>query len=133
MLLLLVLASGLGGWAAWASQQPGGISGTINSWIEKTRGTVQEASVARDLKHATEHYNEQYQKLGVYPVLNETQLGDAEIGVGLGIVNCGSQGVVFHAVAQSRLLVAGENLGDVPGTVNCPDDLGDPAPWKRKN
>jgi hypothetical protein len=128
--LLFILAAALLSWTAWALQQPGGISGTINGWIEDVRGTVVDASASRDLKHATEHYNEVFRETGKYPVLDEAQLGQADIGVGIEIVNCGTQAVVVRSVTQSRLLLQGENFGDVTGRVACPEDLNNPAPWK---
>ena len=53
-------------WCGWAAQRPGGISGTINGWIENVRGDVVKISADPDLhKAASKYYNAQYAAVGV--------------------------------------------------------------------
>jgi hypothetical protein len=130
---LWCLLLALGGWFAWASQQPGGVSGTVNGFVDHLRGDVEDLSGGRGLKQATDYYNGQYSATGTYPVLNENQQSAANIGLDVDIVNCSPQAVVLQTVTVSRLLVSGTNLGDVSGRVGCPTDLGHPDPWKLKS
>ncbi len=129
---LWCLLLALGGWFAWASQRPGGVSGTVNGFIAHLRGDVEDLSSGRGLKQATAYYNGQYAQTGTYPVLNESQLAAANIGMDIDVVNCAPQAVVLQTVTVSRLLVAGENRGDVSGRVACPSDIDHPDPWKSK-
>lgn len=127
-LLLIVV----GGWFAWASQRPGGVSGTVNGFIEHVRGDVEDLSGGRGLKQATQYLNDQYAQTGTYPVLNENQLSAANIGLDITVVYCDPRAVVLQTVTVSRLLVAGQNFGDVPERAGCPTDFDHPAPWKAK-
>src|SRR5438128_9972955 len=42
--LLPLVAAALLAWFAWASQQPGGVSGTVNGFIDHVRGGVEAGS-----------------------------------------------------------------------------------------
>ena len=130
-LWLLLIA--LGGWFAWASQRPGGVSGTVNGFIDHIRGDVEDLSGGRGLKQATQYYNEQYGQTGSYPILNESQLSAANVGIDITVLHCDARAVVLQTVTVSRLLVAGENFGDVSGRAGCPTDYDHPAPWKSKS
>jgi hypothetical protein len=130
LVLAVILLSGMGMWSAWASQQPGGVSGTINGFIDHVRGEVQDASAGPSLKHAAKYFNEQYGQNGQYPRPTEEQLTSAGIGVDLDIADCGGQAVVLRTLTVSRLLLAGKDLGEVSGKQNCPADLDNPSPWK---
>ncbi len=128
--LLLVLALALGGWSAWAAQRPGGISGTINGWIDHVRGNVQDVGSGHDLRTAATWYDDQYAQTGAYPTASDEQLTAAGISIDINAVNCGGQAVVLQTITVSRLLVAGHDHGDVAGRVGCPANLADPKPWK---
>jgi hypothetical protein len=131
-LFLSVLAIGLLAWTAWAAQQPGGISGTVNGFIDNVRGGVETATSGPDLRRAANVYNDRYEQAGSYPRLTEEQMTAAGIGIDIDVSPCGGQAVVLRTLTMSRLLVAGRDLGDVSGRQQCPADLRDPAPWKRK-
>jgi hypothetical protein len=129
---LSLAAIGLLVWAAWAMQQPGGISGTLNGFIDRVRGGVETATTGPDLRRAANYFDDRYEENGAYPRLNEEQLTGAGIGIDIDVTSCGSQAVVLRTLTASRLLLAGDDLGDVSGKQPCPADLRDPAPWKRK-
>jgi hypothetical protein len=133
--LLICLLLALGGWFAWASEQPGGVSGTINGWIENVRGDVARVSTDPDLGDATTFYNREYKKSGFYPQMSENDLASAGIGVGVSVQWCNRNAVVLQASVGggtgSRLLLAGEEIGTEQGRHGCPTDFENPAPWKR--
>jgi hypothetical protein len=133
--LLVCLLVALGTWAAWASQQPGGVSGTMNSWIEDVRGDVAKVSTDPDLSAATKYYDEQYEASSIYPQMNESQLAAAGIGLGVNVEWCSRNAVVLQGTVgggtSSRLLLAGEEIGTEQGRHGCPRDFDNPAPWKR--
>ncbi len=129
---LSLLAIGLVAWFVWATQQPGGVSGTVNGFIEHVRGGVEGASAGPDLRRAVSYFNEQYAQTGSYPQLNEEQMTSAGIGIDVDVASCGSQAVVLQTLAVSRLLLAGQDLGEVSGRRPCPTDLRNPNPWKTK-
>ena len=131
-IFVILLGVGLAAWFAWASQQPGGVSGVVNGWVDHTRGAVQDMSTGPDLKNAVKYFNEQYKQTGVYPNPTEEQLASAGIGIDVDTVNCGSQAVVLRTLTVSRLLIAGRDLGEVSGRYGCPANFDDPAPWKSK-
>jgi hypothetical protein len=126
----LLVAIGLGAWTLWASQQPGGVSGTINGWIDHVRGDVQDVGAGHDLKDAANYFDDQFAKTGTYPVLSDSDLTAAGISIDVDEVNCSGQAVVLQTVTVSRLLLNGEDKGDVAGRVGCPANLADPKPWK---
>jgi hypothetical protein len=132
--LLLCLLVAVGGWFAWASQQPGGASGTINGWIEDVRGDVARVSTDPDLNAATKYYSKQYKSTGVYPRMSENDLGAAGIGLGVNVEWCSRNAVVLQGTVgggtASRLLLAGEEIGTEQGRHGCPTDFDSPAPWK---
>jgi hypothetical protein len=128
--LLLV---GLCTWGYWASQRPGGVSGTINGWISHVRGDVAQVSADPDAAKARRYYQGQYQTTGAYPQMTDADLTAVGIGVGVTINWCTPRAVVIQGATgggySSRLLLAGRDLGEVTGQVNCPGNLADPAPW----
>jgi hypothetical protein len=132
--LIVLLIVGLGTWAYWASQRPGGVSGTVNGWISSVRGDVAKVSADPDVSTARRFFNGQYAASGSYPVMSESDLAGVGIGVGVTIENCGSQAVVIQGASgggtASRLLLAGHDLGELNGKYDCPTDLTHPAPWK---
>jgi hypothetical protein len=133
---LVILAGGLGTWFSWAAQRPGGVSGTVNSWISDVRGDVAKISADPDLARARRYFNGQHQATGVYPHLSEADLAAVGVGVGVSVDWCNAQAVVIQGASGggtvSRLLLSGQDLGEVPGKSTCPTDLADPAPWKIK-
>jgi hypothetical protein len=132
---LTLLLSGLGTWAIWAQQRPGGVSGTIDGWIANVRGDVAKVSSDPDLSTARRYYNAQYKTTSAYPQMSDSDLTVAGIGVGVTVRWCNAQAVVLQGAAGggsvSRLLLAGHDLGDVDGRQECPANLPDPAPWKK--
>jgi hypothetical protein len=131
---LLLLVGGLGTWVVWAQQRPGGVSGTVDSWIANVRGDVAKVSTDPDFAHAQRYYQAQYKATHVYPQLSESDLGAVGVGVGVNVEWCGTQAVVIQGAqggdTVSRLLLAGKDLGVQPARYSCPTDLLNPAPWK---
>jgi len=130
---LTLVAIGLVGWFAWATQQPGGVSGTVNGFIDHVRGGVEGVSAGPDLRRAASYFNDQYAQTSGYPQLNEEQMTAAGIGIDVDVVSCGSQAVVMQTLTVSRLLIAGVDVGEVSGRRPCPTDLQHPTPWKVKS
>jgi hypothetical protein len=132
--LLVLLIVGAGTWAYWASQRPGGISGTVSSWVHTVRGDVARVSADPDLAQARRYFNGQYAASGSYPQLGESDLAAVGIGVGVNVDNCSTQAVVIQGASgggtTSRLLLSGHDLGEVQGKYDCPADLAHPLPWK---
>ncbi|HUI48146.1 MAG TPA: hypothetical protein VL119_05585 [Acidimicrobiia bacterium] len=131
---IALLVVGLATWTFWASQRPGGVSGTVKDWIHHVRGDVAQVSSDPDLTTARNFYNAQYTATHAYPQMSEADLTGAGIGVGVTIDWCSPQAVVIQGAAGggdvSRLLLAGKDLGEVTGKYGCPGDLADPVPWK---
>ncbi len=86
---LSLLAIGLGVWVAWASQQPGGISGVTNGFLDHVRGRVESVSSGPDVRHAATYFNEQFAQTGSYPRLTEEQSTAAGIGIDIDVERCG--------------------------------------------
>lgn len=132
MVLVLVVA---GSWFYWASQRPGGVSGTVNGWIDHVRGKIVAVSADPDLARATKVFNERYADAGSYPRMTDDQLATAGVGIGVTVVWCTPSAMVLQASAGggtvSRLLLSGASLGNVAGNHACPTDFADPEPWKR--
>jgi hypothetical protein len=130
---LVLLVLGLGAWTYWASQRPGGVSGTIDGWIKHVRGDVAEVSADPDAAKARRYYQAQYQTTGVYPNMSDPELSAVGIGVGVTVDWCTPQAVVIQGATgggfSTRLLLAGKDLGEVSGRVDCPNNLASPAPW----
>jgi hypothetical protein len=129
-LLLVPLAV----WCGWAAQRPGGISGTINGWIEKVQGDVVKISADPDLHKAASYYNGQYSAAGSYPQLTDDQLATAGIGIGVNVQWCSGHDIVLQGAVgggwASRLLIDGRDVGTVNGRRGCPGNISDPKPWK---
>ena len=129
-----VLVVALAVWCGWAAQRPGGISGTINSWVEHVRGDVIKISADPDLQKAAQYYDAQFSVAGSYPALTDDQLAAAGIGIGVTVDWCSARVVVLQgavgAGSASRLLMDGRDIGTVDGKHGCPEDLADPQPWK---
>jgi hypothetical protein len=130
--LVWLVAAALVAWFGWATQQPGGVSGTVNGFIEHVRGGVQSASAGPDVRRAASFFNDQYAQTGTYPQLNEEQMTAAGIGLDVDVASCGGQALVLQTLTVSRLLLAGRDLGEVSGRRPCPTDLGHPTPWKSR-
>jgi hypothetical protein len=132
---LALLIVGVGTWAYWAQQRPGGISGTVDSWISSVRGDVAKVSSDPDLAKARRYFNGQYAATGTYPNMSENDLAGVGIGVGVSVDWCNPQAVVIQGAAgggtASRLLLGGHDLGEVQGQYPCPNDFTHPAPWKK--
>jgi len=125
---------GFGTWLAWASQRPGGVSGTVNGWVDKVRGDVAKVSADPDLAKARRYFSAQYTAANAYPQLSESDLAAVGIGVGVNVVYCTQQAVVIQGASGggtvSRLLDGGHDFGELNGKYDCPADLGHPTPWK---
>lgn len=130
---ICLLILGLGTWTYWASQRPGGISGTVNGWISHVRGDVASVSSDPDTAKARRYYQAQYKATGVYPLMSDNDLTTVGIGVGVTVDWCTAHAVVIQGAVgggfASRLLLNGQDLGEVQGQVGCPNDLADPLPW----
>jgi len=130
---IALLIIGLGGWLYWASQRPGGVSGTIDGWIKHVRGDVADVSNDPDAATARRYLQGQYQSTGVYPQMSDSDQAAAGIGVGVTIDWCTAHAVVIQGAVgggfSSRLLLSGKDLGEVPGRISCPGNLANPAPW----
>ena len=131
ILLLIALLA----WCGWASQRPGGISGTINGWIAHVRGDVGAISADPDLHRAADYYNGQFTAHQAYPQLTDDELA-TNGGIGVRAEWCSAQAVVLQGSAGggtvSRLELDGREVGSVTGKQGCPADLRDPKPWKLK-
>jgi hypothetical protein len=132
---LALLIVGVGTWAVWAQQQPGGISGTVSSWVASVRGDVAKVSADPDLAKARRYFNGQYQATSQYPNMSESDLAAIGVGMGVTVDWCSAQAVVIQGAAgggtASRLLLAGKDYGEIQGQFGCPNDLTHPAPWKK--
>jgi hypothetical protein len=121
-------------WLGWAYSTPGGPSARIRGWIDHTRGVVAEASVNPDVRRSAAYFNNLYATQGSYPNLSDTAIQTSP-GFGLSetLVYCGPRAIVLQSLSSggslSRLLLAGKDLGNVPGTHGCPSNLAHPAPW----
>lgn len=130
-----LLALALLSWLGWASTTPGGPSARIRAWIDHTRGHIAEASVNPDVHRNAEYFNGLYQAQGSYPNLSDSAIQTTP-GFSLSetLVYCGPQALVLQSLSSggslSRLLLAGEDLGNVPNARGCPANLEKPAPWK---
>jgi hypothetical protein len=137
-IFMMVLLAALVGWAAWASQQPGGVSGTINDWISNVRGDVAKASVDPDLGKAVKILNAQYATGSTYVNFTPDQLQGLGVGAGIDVVWCSNSAEVVAGGAgggfQSDLLVNGRDVASVQtqNAQSCPADLANPVPWKTK-
>jgi hypothetical protein len=131
---IALLVIGLGTWGGWASQRPGGISGTVSSWISNVRGDVAKVSNDPDLAKARRYYIAQHTATNVYPQLSDSDLAAVGIGVGVNVYWCNPQAVVIQGASGggtvSRLLLAGKDHGDVAGKFGCPANPARTAPWK---
>jgi hypothetical protein len=129
----ILLLVGLAVWLGWASQRPGGISGTVNGWIENVRGDVVKVSADPDLHKAAKYYNDQFKATDAYPQLTEDELATHGVGMGVTVVWCNTQAVVIQGAVgggtASRLLINGHEIGTVTGKQDCPVSLADPSPW----
>ena len=132
----VVLLLALVAWCGWASQRPGGISGTVNGWISHVRGDVGAISADPDLKRGASYYNDQYAATNAYPQLSDDDLA-TNAGIGIRAEWCSPQAVVLQGSAGggtvSHLLLAGKDVGAVIGKQSCPASLTDPLPWKLKH
>jgi len=130
---LAILILGVGSWTYWASQRPGGVSGTVHGWIDHVRGDVAQVSADPDAAKARRYYQSQFSTTGAYPQMSDSDLASVGIGIGVSVDWCSTQAVVIQGATgggfTSRLLVGGKDFGEVTGRVNCPLNLAEPAPW----
>jgi len=131
---IALLIVGVGAWTFWASQRPGGVSGTVNGFVSHVRGDVAKVSADPDIATARQFYKGQYQASKAYPQMTESDLAAAGIGVGVTVDWCNAQAIVIQGAdgggTSSFLLVAGKDHGEVTGKYGCPTDPSHPAPWK---
>jgi hypothetical protein len=134
-IFLTLILIGLGTWVAWAQQRPGGVSGTVNSWISDVRGDVAKVSSDPDLAKARRYYNGQYTATHTYPQLSDSDLAAVGVGIGVNVQWCSAQAVVIQGgqggTTSSRLLLGGKDLGALPAKYDCPASLANPLPWKQ--
>ena len=132
---MVLVAVGLAAWFAWASQRPGGVSGTVDSWIAHVRGDVAKVSADPDLSKAIETLNAQYAVSSGYAQLSDVQLLNEGIGVGVAVLWCSPQAVVVQGATgggtSSHLLISGHDVGGIDSAHACPADLSDPSPWNK--
>jgi hypothetical protein len=128
------------GWLAWASTTPGGVNARFEDIGDKLQGVVDDATTDPGLKRAASYYNDRFARDASYPRLSDEQLReDPEAGWGMGVDVewCSSNAIVIHSLTGrgtiSRLLVSGDDLGDVPGKIPCPTDLINPLPWRYRD
>jgi hypothetical protein len=125
-------------WFAWAYTTPGGPSARIRGWIDHTRGVVAEASVSPDLRRNANYFNGLYATQGKYPILSDSDI-QASPGFTLNesLIYCSPRAIVLRTLSAggsvSRLLLNGQDLGNVTNARGCPTNLRDPAPWKLPN
>jgi hypothetical protein len=132
-LLLLALAV----WVGWAYTTPGGPSARVNDWIDQTRGNVAAVSAGPGLHRTAAYFNQLYATEGSYPNMSDTAIQEdpnAAFGLGMTFTWCSGQAVVLGAPtaagSASRLLLSGQDLGEVDGAPGCPANLAKPSPWK---
>jgi hypothetical protein len=125
------------GWLVWAMTTPGGVSARIEDSSDTIRGWLWDATTDPGLKRAANYYNTRFRAEGSYPQMTAEEIReDPNAGWGIGVeVNwCSNQAIVLQSLTGhgtiSRLLVAGQDLGDVEGEVGCPTDLANPTPWQ---
>lgn len=133
MRLLVLLA--LGGWFAWASTTPGGVSARVNGFVDHLRGDVEQATADPQLRRAADALDAAFARDGHYPSPDQMRDDPAfSVGVGVNITICGPRDVVVSGLTGSgtvsRLLLDGKVRGDLSGAVACPLDPDAPAPWK---
>jgi hypothetical protein len=127
------------GWLVWAATTPGGVSARIDGISDTIQGWVDNATTDPGLKRAATYYNDRYAREGSYPKLSEEDVRDdpdAGWGVGVEVEWCSNQAIVLQSLTGggsiSRLLMSGEDRGDVHGSHACPADLTNPLPWTRQ-
>jgi hypothetical protein len=128
------------GWLGWAATTPGGVTARVQGISDKLQSLVDDATTDPGLKRAATYYNERYAREGSYPELSEQALrDDPDAGWGVGVETewCSREAIVLKSLTGagtiSRLLVSGQDLGDVHGEQACPADLTNPLPWKAKS
>jgi hypothetical protein len=128
------------GWLGWAATTPGGVTARLQGISDKLQSLVDDATTDPGLKRAATYYNDRYEREGAYPLLTEQDLrDDPDAGWGVGVETewCSKNAIVLKSLTGagtiSRLLLAGQDLGDVHGEQQCPADLSNPLPWKSKS
>ena len=130
-----VLALAVLSWFGWAYTTPGGPSARIRQWIEHTRGDIADASVNPDLRTNANYFDGLYAQEGSYPNLSDSAVQTSP-GFGLNetLLWCGPRAIVLRSLSSggslSRLLLDGQDLGNVPNSRSCPTNLAHPSPWK---
>jgi hypothetical protein len=125
------------GGLVWAATTPGGVMARRDDILDVVQGVIDDATTDPGLKRAASYYNDRYARDASYPNLSDEEVReDPEAGWGIGVEVewCSSNAIVLHSLTGrgtiSRLLVSGDDLGDVPGKVLCPADLVNPLPWR---
>jgi hypothetical protein len=134
----IVLGVAAVGFFAWAQIAPESAANhDIAGVIAKAKSAVENASTDPSLKRAALYYDQQYEVTGSYPVLSEDAQHDdpnTNFGVGVTVLWCTRNAVVLQSMtgagSLSRLLLNGNEVGDVLGEHQCPADLSNPLPWK---
>jgi hypothetical protein len=124
------------GWLVWAATTPGGVGARIEGISDRIERLVTDATTDPGLKRAANYYNERYAREGSYPQLGEAELrDDPDAGWGIGVTTewCSSNAMVLTSLTGggtiSRLLLNGEDFGDVHSKAGCPSDPTNPLPW----
>ncbi|MGQ0824782.1 MAG: hypothetical protein ACT4OX_07120 [Actinomycetota bacterium] len=127
----------VGGWLAWAATTPGGVDARVRGASDAVRELLWDATTDPGLRRAANYYNDRYSAQAAYPRLSDEQIRSdpaADWGIGVDVEWCNNQAIVLQSLTGhgtiSRLLVNGQDLGDVEGEVGCPGDLANPLPWR---
>ena len=125
-------------WLVWAATTPGGINARLQSISDRIQNVVNDATTDPGLKRAANYYNQRYTQEGAYPKVVAADLrDDPDAGWGVGVTTkwCSNEAIVRQSLTGggtiSRLLLAGEDYGDVHGKEACPADLTNPLPWEK--
>lgn len=120
----------------WSVTTPGGIGRWFDEMVERGRDLVAETTEDPTIRQAEQALNGRYERDGSYPVVTESLLRsdpDLSWGVGVTVKWCQARAVVLTGLTGrgtvSRLLLDGRTVGEVSGSMPCPLDLADPAPW----
>jgi hypothetical protein len=134
---LNVIGLALVGWLVWAATTPGGVSARLEDYSDKIQNLVNDATTDPGLKRAAIYYNDRYENEGAYPQVSDAELrDDPDAGFGVGVTTrwCSRDAIVLQSLTGggtiSRLLLQGQDYGDVHGKQDCPVDLTNPLPWK---
>ena len=115
-----------------------GDDGYADALRRRARDPAAAQSAPAGLKRAANYYNQRYTQEGAYPKVVAADLrDDPDAGWGVGVTTkwCSNEAIVLQSLTGggtiSRLLLAGEDYGDVHGKEACPVDLTNPLPWEK--